>query len=124
MVTRKFRSALTGLVAGALIVGGSASAASAVSGIAAPLACSAIQVGAASFAQLNVAATQGCVLPVMDQVAQVPATEPVLEPVSAGVPQRAAGVPRGLVIAGALAAGLAVAAIASDGSNGRLPVSV
>ncbi len=40
-----------------------------------------------------------------------------------GDPQRAAGTPRGLIIAGAVASGLAVAAIASEGSNGRLPIS-
>jgi hypothetical protein len=123
MVARKIRLALSGMAAVSLIVGGSASAASAVSGIAAPLACSALQVGVASVAQLNVAATQGCVLPIMDQVAQAPTTEPVVEPVAAGLPQRAVGVPRGLILAGALAAGLAVAAVASSGSNGRLPVS-
>jgi hypothetical protein len=43
---------------------------------------------------------------------------------ASGVPQRAAGVPRGLIVAGAVASGLMVAQIASEGSNARIRVSV
>lgn len=121
MGTRKFRSAAVGVVATVLLAGGAASGAA--SGLAAPSNCAALSLGAASFAQLNVAASRGCVLPALDPVAQAPVAEQIMEPAAVGVPQRAAFAPRGLIIASALAAGLAVAVVASDGSNGRLPVS-
>lgn len=121
MGSRKTRSVLAGAIAVAVLAGGPASAFA--SGPSAPLACSAAQLGMLSMAQLNVAATQGCVLPVLDPVAQAPAVEGPSGPVAAGVPQRAAGVPRGLILAGALATGLTVALLASNGSNGRLPIS-
>jgi len=61
----------------------------------------------------------------MDEVAQVPVAEAV-DPVSAAIPQQAAGLPRGLIIASAVASGLVIASILRDGSNSRLnfqPVS-
>ena len=59
-------------------------------------------------AQLNAAATQGCLLPALDPVAQAPVVETAVDPVAMGVPQEAADPPRDLIIAQALAAGLDV----------------
>ena len=125
MGSRKFQSVLTGSIAvAALMAGaGSVSASVAGSGLSANLACSVAQMGVASAAQLNPLGTQGCVLPLVDNVPQAPLAEPSVDPAAVGTPQRAAGLPRGLIIAGALASGIAVAVLASRGSNGRVGVS-
>ena len=122
MISRGFQSSVTGVIAAVVLVGGSAPGAA--SRLAAPVGCAAIQVGAASLAQINVAARRGCVLPMIDEVAQVPVVEAV-DPVNVAIPQRAAGLPRGLIIAGALASGLAVAffAFKDDDKKKRRPVS-
>ena len=119
MPSLRSASVLAGIAAAVVLV--SASASRSVGPMPAPLACPVAQLGVTSVAQMNAAATQGCVLPALDPVALAPMGETAVGSVAIGVPRRTAGLSRDRVIAGALTAGLTVSVLSSrdDGETRR-----
>ncbi len=81
--------------------------------MAGPLACPVTHLEGTSIAQINGAATQGCVLPALDPLSQAPIEEISPESVARDVPPRAIDYRRDQIIAAALAAGLSLSVLAS-----------
>lgn len=69
---------------------------------------------------MNAAATQGCVLPALDSLAQAPMEQAAVGPVAIGAPRQAARSSRNQVITSALILGLNVSVrVARDEGESR-----